>query len=63
MRRRGETGLEDRKRKGARGGGMGLSQVEFHEACEDAFGLAVGLSVLGPVASWGRTQSVGSDRT
>lgn len=63
MRRRGETGLEDRKGKGARGGGMGLSQVEFHEACEDAFGLAVGLPVLGPVASWGRTQTVGSDRT
>lgn len=62
MRRRGETGLEDRKGKGARGG-MGLSQVEFHEACEDAFGLAVGLPVLGPVASWGRTHTVGSDRT
>lgn len=42
---------------------MGLSQVEFHEACEDAFGLAVRLPVLGPVASWGRTQTVGSDRT
>lgn len=46
------------KLKGA-GRRNGLVTGGFHEACEDA-GLAVGLSVLGPVASWGRTQSVGS---
>lgn len=63
MRMGGETRLEERKGKGARGGGMGLSRVEFHEACEDASGLADGHPVLGPVASWGRTQTVGSNRT
>lgn len=45
--------MEERKGKGAPGGGMGLSQVEDHEACEDASGRAVRLPVQGPVASWG----------